>query len=568
MNVGNVDAAARLFEAYNNKSERPYLNKQSSILNYETPTVSGMVDGKLQFLQTDIDVHLSDTDNSNSGIPFSRPELQQSFTSLPSIQKERATEFTKSKSVHADFNHRPHYYPNIVVVNDSSNEHLNYEISDHSPTPGKERRNTIQRRTLDESAAQRKREVFALKSKSTRSVRLELPYVDSMMSVRRAVSTQEAYMRSTSLTPTSFESDPIFWANNRRFNKISGVDSSEDDVSGRTIMRSFCSQPEKLQDITGECKCCANRLNPRSLRHRKPKYFRISRKRTTQQRMRSLGSEQSSSFENNKTRVRNHASVPSLHDADNHKNNIPPRGNFNGIDCHKNDIPPRGRSNAIVYHKNNIPPRGSSNSSTIQQRASEAEKKVSLHIIEGSEINGNDFRKIPVRKSRSNDLNLNNSSCGAIIPGTESPFRKRSHSFHSETSESKRSQHPDDLLNEDQKSNSSFYHEHDKKDEIKETSKVIEVSVPNHVIVSPLSALSVTDTDTGFSSSSPWLEIADDNMLYQSKQLSIKDSAYQTKQSSVERNPLEVPNNSYENPEDWASEEYALYLLNTFLNMF
>jgi hypothetical protein len=48
-------------------------------------------------------------------------------------------------------------------VNDSSNEHLNYEISDHSPTPGKERRNTIQRQqTLDESAAQRKREVFAL----------------------------------------------------------------------------------------------------------------------------------------------------------------------------------------------------------------------------------------------------------------------------------------------------------------------------------------------------------------------------------------------------------------------
>jgi hypothetical protein len=190
--------------------------------------------------------------------------------------------------------------------------------------------------------------------------------------------------------------------------------------------------------------------------------------------MRSLGSEQSSSFENNKTRVRNHASVPSLHDADNHKNNIPPRGNFNGIDCHKNDIPPRG----------------SSNSSTIQQRASEAEKKVSLHIIEGSEINGNDFRKIPVRKSRSNDLNLIKSSCGAIIPGTESPFRKRSHSFHSETSESKRSQHPDDLLNEDQKSNSSFYHEHDKNDEIKETSKVIDISVPNHVIVSPLSAVS------------------------------------------------------------------------------
>jgi hypothetical protein len=71
-------------------------------------------------------------------------------------------------------------------------------------------------------------------------------------------------------------------------------------------------------------------------------------------------------------------------------------------------------------------------------------------------------------------------------------------------------------------------------------------------IVSPLSALSVTDTDTGFSSSSPWLEIADDNMLDQSKQQSIKDSAYQTKQSSIERNPLEVPNNSYENPEDGA----------------
>jgi hypothetical protein len=57
-------------------------------------------------------------------------------------------------------------------------------------------------------------------------------------------------------------------------------------------------------------------------------------------------------------------------------------------------------------------------------------------------------------------------------------------------------------------------------------------------------------------------------MLDQSKHLSIKDSAYQTKQSSVERNPLEVPNNSYENPEDGASEGYALYLLNTFLNMF
>jgi hypothetical protein len=61
VNVGNVDAAARLFEAYNNKSERPYLNKQLSILNYETPTVSGMVDGKLQFLQTDIDVHNANT---------------------------------------------------------------------------------------------------------------------------------------------------------------------------------------------------------------------------------------------------------------------------------------------------------------------------------------------------------------------------------------------------------------------------------------------------------------------------------------------------------------------------
>jgi hypothetical protein len=76
--------------------------------------------------------------------------------------------------------------------------------------------------------------------------------------------------------------------------------------------------------------------------------------------------------------------------------------------------------------------------------------------------------------------------------------------------------------------------------EIKETSKVIEVSVLNHIIVSPLSALSVTDTDTGFSSSSPWLEIADDNMLDQSKQQSIKDSAYQTKQSSIERNPSRV----------------------------
>lgn len=566
MNVDNIDAAARLFEAYNNKSERSYLDKQSSILSYETPTVSGIVDGKLQFLQTDIDVHLSDTENSNHGIPFSRPELQKSFTSLPSMQKERATAFTKSKSVNADFSHRLHYYPNIVVVNDSSNEQLSNEILDRIPTPGKERRKSIQRQqTLVESNAQRKREVFALKSKSTRSVRLELPDVDSKMSIRRAASTQETCRISPSLTPTSFESDPTFWPNNRQFNKISGIDSSEDDVSGRTLMRSFCSQPDKLQDTTGECKCCSNRLNARSLRHRKPKYFRISRKRTTQQRIRSIGSEQSSSFENNKTRFRNHASVLSLHDPDNHKNSMPPRGSSNSIDCHKNNIPPRGSSNNIEYHKNNILTRGSSNTLTIQQRASEAEKKVSLHIIEGNEMNGDDFRKIPVRKSRSNDLNLNKSCCGAINPDTESPFRKRSHSFHSETSEPKRSQHPDDLLNEDQKSNSSFYHEHDKKDEIKETPKVIDPSAPNHVIVSPLSALCVTDTDTGFSSSSPWLEIADDNMLDQSKQILIKDSAYQTKQSSVERNPLEGPNNSYENPEDGASEGYVLYLLSTFL---
>ncbi|XP_052063100.1 uncharacterized protein LOC127702837 [Mytilus californianus] len=509
IDVENFGAAVRLFDAYNSKSEKRCAEKQLSILGYENQQSSGIVDGTLQFLQLDTEVLSSDNETYSKFMPFSNPELRKSLSSLPVSQKERTSTFVKSNSVQADFSSVTHCYPHIVIVNDTSYENLDDAENDDIPKLTRERKKSIQRqKTLDDLDAQRKREVFASKSK-TSSTMLDIPPFESHLAQRRIKCNHELARRSPSITPTSFESDPSY-RYNRRYRIKSGADSSEDEID-RFMNRSFCSQPDRLQETVNECKCCGiERVRPK-----RPKYLRMSRKKS-QQHIHSVTSDRSSSCE--KRRHRRHPRVSSLND----------------VGYHKRDH--------VSRHALSIP-----------YENSESAKRVSLHIMEENQIDNDEYRKMPVRKSRSNDLNLNKTPSANQVSDDGSPFRKRSHSFHSETSDTKKTHNPDDLLNNDQKSGPSFYLGNENQEQ--EKSKTLEHSTTDLAVVSTSSALSVTDTDTGFSSSSPWRETTDENVAEKLRIHSLKDSAYQTKQSSVERHPYEGPKNSYENPEDMKINE-------------
>ncbi|CAC5357383.1 unnamed protein product [Mytilus coruscus] len=508
IDVENFGAAVRLFDAYNSKSEKRCAEKQHSILGYENQQSSGIVDGTLQFLQLDTEVLSSDNETYSKFMPFSNPELRKSLSSLPISQKERTSTFVKSNSVQADFSSATHCYPHIVIVNDTSYENLDdaglFAENDDIPKMTRERKKSIQRqKTLDDLDAQKKREVFASKSK-TSSTMLDIPPFESHLAQRRLKCNHELARRSPSITPTSFESDPTY-RYNRRHRLKSAADSSEDEID-RFMNRSFCSQPDRLQEMVNECKCCGiERVRPK-----RSKYLRMSRKKS-QQHTHSVTSERSSSCE--KRRHRRHPRVSSLND----------------VGYHKRD--PVSRHALSIPYEN-----------------SESAKRVSLHIMEENQIDNDEYRKMPVRKSRSNDLNLNKTPSANQVSDDGSPFRKRSHSFHSETSDTKKNRNPDDLLNNDQKAGPSFYLGNENQEQ--EKSKTLEHSTTDLAVVSTSSALSVTDTDTGFSSSSPWRETTDENVAEKLRIHSLKDSAYQTKQSSVERHPYEGPKNSYENPDD------------------
>lgn len=506
IDVENYGAAVRLFDAYKSKSEKRSAEKQLSILGYENQQSSGIVDGTLQFLQLDNDVLSSDNETYSKFMPFSNPELRKSLSSLPSSQKERNSTFVKSNSVQADFSGVTHCYPHIVIVNDTSYEKLD-DTENEIPKFTRERKKSIQRqKTLDDLDAQRKREVFASKPK-TSSTMLDIPPFESHLAQRRTKCNHELVRRSPSITPTSFESDPTYryHRHERRRRIKSGADSSEDEID-RYMNRSFCSQPERLPEMVNECKCCGiERVRPR-----RPKYLRMSRKKS-QQRDHSFTSERSSSGE-----IRRHRRHPRA-------------SSLNDFGYNKRDH--------VTRHVLSIP-----------NENAEPAKRVSLHIMEENQIDNNEYHKMPVRKSRSNDLNLNKIPSVNHVSDDGSPFRKRSQSFHSETSDTRKTRNPDDLLNIDQKAGPSFYLGNENQGQ--EKSKTLELSTADLAVVSTSSALIVTDTDTGFSSSSPWRETTDENVTEKLRINSLKDSAYQTKQSSVERHPYEGPTNSYEKPED------------------
>lgn len=166
----------------------------------------------------------------------------------------------------------------------------------------------------------------------------------------------------------------------------------------------------------------------------------------------------------------------------------------------------------------------------------------------------------PVRKSRSNDLNLSSFSIKQtrdlklmsepdLLHRSQSK-RKRRHSFHSPKVVKKLYPHPDELLDQQPASVEGMGDTIDSSCSIldEKTNKISEqhvVTNDNVVTVQSNthpSFLSVTDTDTGFDStsksiySSPRRESKEDIMSYIHKsELRVKDSAYQTNQSSIDR---------------------------------
>lgn len=461
-------------------------------------------------------------------LQLQQSELRRSFSSLPRSQKERSLKFIKTNSLHADVERETHCYPHIVIVNDSSNESLSNltnnakEIASQENAESfqpivRERRKSIQRqKTFDDCDAQKKREVFATKSKSS-GTRLDLPPFESQFGIRRVTSSQDGgTRRSPSLTPTSFDSEPTF-KNKRRFRLRSGPESSDDETVYRHMGRSFSSQPDRLHEAYGGCKCFEYRGNSRLGQSSNPRYMRTSRKRSRRHHKKSTYSDRSSSCE--KVHHRRHNSRIS--------------------DLNKNSL---CKMESLSKYTLSVP-----------NQCTEPAKKVSMHIMEENK-RSDEYYKLPVRKSRSNDLSINTS--GRSNPKSDTMLRKRSHSFSSEMNESRKSQHdPDDLLNDDQKSTTCFFLEQDNSVQESEGPKTIEMSITDPAVVSTSSALSVTDTDTGFSSSSPWRETIDDLTTEKYKNNMNKDSAYQTKQSSVDHHRYDGPNNSCENPEDYLTNE-------------